>query len=338
MLEPIYNARRALLRWRKRSKPGGVILMYHRVAPLSVDPWDLNVTPEYFDQHMAALNKHTQPISLVELGNALASGKVPERFSVVTFDDGYYNNLQHAKPILEKHNVPATVFVSTGYTDSQREFWWDELESVVLLPDALPARLQLELLGKRYTWDLTKAAEPYEWDTAKRPNDPARDARMGFYHSLWQPMQKMPEQERWQAIDQIRSWSGWAGGQRESHRPMTKAELSELVGTGVVDVGGHTISHPFLPGLGIDMQREEIQRGKDQLEAFVGRAVQTFSYPFNCHTRQTEKIAREVGFTIACTGREESVWHKSDPFQATRFSAEQYDGDEFQRRLLQWLG
>ena len=214
MLEPIYNARRALLRYQKRSKPRGVILMYHRVAPLSIDPWDLNVTPEFFDQHMAALNRHTQPLSLVELGQALASGKVPQRFSVVTFDDGYYNNLQHAKPILEKHSVPGTVFVSTGYTGSRREFWWDELESVVLLPDTLPQRLELDLMGKPYTWDLGQAAEAYEWNPAQRANDPAREARMGFYHSLWQPMQMMPDPERWQAIDRVREWSGWEGGQR----------------------------------------------------------------------------------------------------------------------------
>jgi peptidoglycan/xylan/chitin deacetylase (PgdA/CDA1 family) len=46
----------------------------------------------------------------------------------VTFDDGYRDNLTTAKPLLERHGVPATVFVVSGYVDSGVDFWWDALE------------------------------------------------------------------------------------------------------------------------------------------------------------------------------------------------------------------
>lgn len=337
MLEPVYALQRRLKRLRKSRNPRGMVLMYHRVAPLSVDPWDLNVTPEFFDQQIGLLKQHTHPMSLVDLSKALASGSVPERFSVVTFDDGYYNNLQYAKPILERHNVPATVFVTTGYTGSSREFWWDALESAVLLPDKLPPHLKLELSGQLHEWDLGRAAEPYQWNALDHPNDPARDARLEFYHSLWRSMQKMPDEARWRAIEQVQQWSGWTAGTRETHRPMNDAELRELIDSGVVAVGGHTVTHPFLPGLSIDQQRSEIEQGKQQLEAFIDQRVKTFSYPFNCHTLATQRLAHAAGFTVACTGREETVWRKSDPFQLTRFSAEQCDGAAFERRLQQWM-
>ena len=51
---------------------------------------------------------------------------------MVTFDDGYADNLWNAKPLLERYDVPAAVFVTTGYAGQDREFWWDELETLLL--------------------------------------------------------------------------------------------------------------------------------------------------------------------------------------------------------------
>jgi peptidoglycan/xylan/chitin deacetylase (PgdA/CDA1 family) len=58
---------------------------------------------------------------------------------VVTFDDGYADNLYEAKPLLEHYGIPGTFFVVTGYLAQQaeraHEFWWDELERVVMQPE-----------------------------------------------------------------------------------------------------------------------------------------------------------------------------------------------------------
>lgn len=48
------------------------------------------------------------------------------RFALITFDDGYFNNTR-ALPILEKYNVPATVFVSAGHVVLNKPFWWEAL-------------------------------------------------------------------------------------------------------------------------------------------------------------------------------------------------------------------
>lgn len=45
---------------------------------------------------------------------------------LLTFDDGYANNLR-AMPILEQYGVPATIFVASGNVLSGEPFWWDVL-------------------------------------------------------------------------------------------------------------------------------------------------------------------------------------------------------------------
>jgi peptidoglycan/xylan/chitin deacetylase (PgdA/CDA1 family) len=77
---------------------------------------------------------------------------------VVTFDDGYADNLHHAKPLLERYGIPATVFVTSDYIGQEHEFWGDKLERLLLQPGALPQTLQLQVNGTAYQWSLGEAA------------------------------------------------------------------------------------------------------------------------------------------------------------------------------------
>ena len=117
------------------------ILLYHRVARLERDPQQLAVTPERFDEHLTALRATCTPVALADVPALLRARRLPPRPVAVTFDDGYRDNLHEAKPLLERHGVPATVFVSSGYVGAGKEFWWDELERL-LLPDDEEAYLE----------------------------------------------------------------------------------------------------------------------------------------------------------------------------------------------------
>ena len=90
---------------------------------------------------------------------------------LVTFDDGYADNLYEALPVLQRFDIPATVFVSTDAVVQAREFWWDELERLVPPAeyDAVWARLQEVGADERVaTLDALRAAADAE--TTPRPN------------------------------------------------------------------------------------------------------------------------------------------------------------------------
>jgi peptidoglycan/xylan/chitin deacetylase (PgdA/CDA1 family) len=117
------------LRRRRPTQGWAVILMYHSISTGRPDPWHLCVAAELFAEQLRVLRERFRVVSLPEVRGALAAGEQLSRAVAITFDDGYRDNLLVAKPILEEHGLPATVFVTTSYVDSDRDFWWDELEA-----------------------------------------------------------------------------------------------------------------------------------------------------------------------------------------------------------------
>jgi len=278
---------------------------------------------------------------LDRLVNANLEGNIPIRATAVTFDDGYANNLYEAKPILEHHDVPATVFVASGYIGHRREFWWDELDRVLLRPGRLPERLELRLSGTHHYWDLGAAVEYSEKE--HRSGSLASDGklksspRMSFYVSVWNKLQPLPEQDRETALERILSWANGDTGTRQTHRPLDAEEVRTLERGGLLEIGAHTVHHLSLPSHPHTVQRKEIQKGKGELEEFLGHPVNSFSYPFGNYRKDTATLVRQAGFSCACTTEEEPVWKRNDRFQLPRFGVENWSGEEFEKRMLKWF-
>ncbi len=100
-----------------------VILMYHRVNDELRD--GVTVGIEQFDQQMRYLRRHYPLLSVREIVNGEYSTDSRRPLVAVTFDDGYADNYEHAVPILQKHGVPATFFVSTGLMGTDQGFQHD---------------------------------------------------------------------------------------------------------------------------------------------------------------------------------------------------------------------
>lgn len=333
MLSPkIRWVRRAVKRTLKRFSSRAAILMYHRVAPKGVDPWGLCVTPEHFAQQLEVIRRRGSPVRLRELAEALRTGRVPDRAVAVTLDDGYANNLYEAKPLLERYDTPATVFVTTAYLESAREFWWDELIRAVLEPARLPDALVLAIGGVTRRWEL--GPEPGNGGADRSPNSP----RLAFYLALREALRPLSHGDRQAALDALLAWAGTAPAYRPTHRPLQRRELATLENGGLVDIGAHTATHPVLPAHPVEVQREEIRRSKVDLEAALGHPVEAFAYPFGEYSQQTIGLVRQAGFSWACGCNEpESVWWRSDGFELPRFKVEDWSGPQFERRLVQWL-
>lgn len=337
-----HKIQRASEKIQKKFCDRGLILLYHRIGAEDIDPWSLRVTPEHFAEHLEVLRQHTKPMSLKELAQNHQSGNICDRAVAITFDDGYANNLYQAKPILEKYQIPATVFVTTEYLTNPREFWWDELERVILQTEQLPETLSLSIDGQEQRWELT-ACRNYSKSEAWHNRNPLSynsesGSRLRFYYELWAKLQPLTPVQRQPLLEQIKAWANpRSSASRLSHRPLTIDELSEIERGGIVELGGHTVSHPLLSEQTLAVQREEIKQGKLDLEKLLEHPVTSFAYPFGSYGEETLSLVEEAGFQCACSTVETSVWYKSDPFSLPRFEVKNWGKAEFERRLLNWL-
>src|SRR6476619_301445 len=128
------KAWRAAQRLIYRMCSGTLILMYNRVAKLSNDPHLVAVSPQHFGEHLEVIRKCYIPLRLQRLVESLQERRIQKKTIVITFDDGYADNLHNASPLLEHHDIPATIFVTAGQAEKQQEFWWDELDRMLLQP------------------------------------------------------------------------------------------------------------------------------------------------------------------------------------------------------------
>ncbi len=341
-LHGLRSMRRLVHRLRSSFAPSPLILMYHRVVSLPTDPNLLAVTPRHFAEHLALLRDRYRVVPLRRLAEAVGDWWAVRSMVAITLDDGYADNLHHAKPLLEQHGLPATVFVSTGQLGSRSEPWWDELERLLLQPGRLPSVLRLKVDGHSYESELGSAVtyveEAFErhrgWHV-EQPNDPT--PRQRLFRSLYHQLHATQPRERERLLQELRAWAGTEREGRPSHRMLTAEELVELDRAELIEIGAHTVSHPVLANLPALEQQQEIQESKHQLEQVLRHPVTSFAYPHGAGTPETITLVRDAGFERACCSDPGLVPRRSNRYWLPRVEIRDCDGEQFARSLRAWL-
>jgi peptidoglycan/xylan/chitin deacetylase (PgdA/CDA1 family) len=262
----------------------GLILFYHRIAEPAYDPWMNAVSAATFERHLRLLKDDYRVMTLADLALAARRGRVPPRAVAVTFDDGYLDNLQRALPALEAHGVPATCYVATGYVDSPRPFWWDDLEDLLAGAGERPPRLEIALGRTRVSAATASEAE-----------------RRRVLTATMQPLLRRSSPAaigRW--LELLRAWAGEIPpGGDDARRPMSGEELDRLARSELVELGAHTATHPSLLALGRRQQRAEIEASRRFLTERFGRPPSSFSFPFGENSVASRRLVRACGFESA---------------------------------------
>ncbi len=344
---PFLNRAKAVAR-RVRGRLFGdaIVLIYHRVTRLVSDPQLLAVDPDHFATHLEHLQRHWHPMTLAELTRAALRREIPRRAVAITFDDGYADNLLEAEPLLARSGIPATVFISTALLDSDREFYWDELDRIVLQREVLPDVLRLPLGDSIYERELDGCAFDREEErrrdatwTVAEPGNPT--SRHRIYRELCSLLKLQPDSERQRALEGLREWAGVGPSGRRTHRTLTWEETARLARSPVIDIGAHTHTHPTLSALEPGAQADEIRRGRDALRRCLDREPTAFAYPYGApsdYTSETARIVRDSGFEVACSNSWGLVRKSPDVYELPRVLIRDWKGDEFAALLATLTG
>ncbi|MEU2559716.1 polysaccharide deacetylase family protein [Streptomyces longispororuber] len=109
----------------RRAAAPAWIAMYHSVAECADDPYGITVSPDRLDSQLARLRRRgLRGVSVAELLRARDEGRAHGLVGL-TFDDGYQDFVDHALPLLRRHDCTATLFVLPGRLDGDNA--WDPL-------------------------------------------------------------------------------------------------------------------------------------------------------------------------------------------------------------------
>ncbi len=301
---------------RGRGKGRLCILNYHRILPAPDPLLDTEPTVDTFRWQMELLASWFNVLPLHEAVQMLHTERMPPRAVAITFDDGYRSTHDLALPVLRHFGLPATVFVTSGHVD-KGNMWNDRIiEAVQMLPDG---PLDLRDLGLG-AFSLRSV-----------------DDRMAAIGLLTERSKYLPPHERSHVIERL---AAMAGDRMTPELMLTRDMLLNLDRNGV-EIGAHTVSHPILTSLDDATARAEIVRGKQDLEAILGKPVRLFAYPngkvgMDFDHRHVAMV-REAGFDAAFTTAVGAITSDQDRFQLPRSRPWDRSPLMFGLRLLRWL-
>ena len=317
-----------------------LVLMYHRIADLDNDPWQLAVSPSNFEQQLKILKKNYRLISVNELINHLSRKSIPKHCVCITFDDGYRDNYLTAKPLLEKYECPATFFISSHYIERQSCFWWDELLEIILEPESLPQKISLIINKESFEFfledDSVLTDEQRENLKSWVWNEKYPNRRCELYLELWERLRLLRYDKLQVVLDGIKSWAA-ANGTNKQNLPMTTKQLCEIADRFQFDLALHTVTHLYLSAHPKETQFEEIEQNKEFLENNSLDFTKVIAYPFGNFDETTISAAKELGLIAGFTTEIQTVTNDSKLYQLGRFQVNDWDGNEFESRILNWI-
>ena len=211
------------------------------------------------------LAKNYQVMPLSEMVRMNQQGeKLPARAVAVTFDDGYASNYELGFPVLRELGLPATIFLSTGFLDGTHALWFQEMD------------LAYQAMGRSGAELSSALAE----------------------------LKELPNTEMRKEIKRVVTSSQATPKQPRVMQPMSWDNARTLQHSGLIELGGHTHTHPILARCTLEEQVDEIKTCHGRMTAELGQAPRLFAYtnggPTD-FTADTQRILAEYKFEAAFT-------------------------------------
>lgn len=301
-----------------------LILTYHSILPAgtALFPIAHHLDGALFEGQMRYLAEEGfNCVSLEQLARYIADKRIPPRTVVLTFDDGFYNNYSVAFPILQRYNIPATIFLATGFVGGSKLAW--------------PERVALLLmLNRRPTLTVNGAVF----------NVQSQDDRMAAYTAIGRHFGTIGPDEIETVLADLLQQAGltldelYASELYQALRFMDWSQVAELARSGLINFGSHTVNHRRLIYLSPEDAQREIETSRQMIREQVGECT-LFAYPHGRRDKDFNEshasMARQAGYQVILTADNGSVNRDADAGDLPRVSILQgCDVDQFEYLLL----
>lgn len=286
---------------RRLPEPRGkrlLILMYHDLASDESRALGMNIPEELptAAQLAAHISEARRRFRLIALRDAVAEineGGLREDTVCVTFDDGYASVHSVALPVLKRFDVPATLFVLTGWINREVEFWWNQVRAII-------ATAPFDGVSSADIQRVLNFPVPRLKASAK----PGQRFRVALSRCVEDNLRDVEDSARDDAIDRLRGLLLHDKMEILSqHNALSWDQVAELEQNGF-ELAAHTNTHINLKYADRDTVRRELIASREVLQRHAHKPVVGFAYPYGKdldHYRHSEDLLRKMGFEYACS-------------------------------------
>jgi peptidoglycan/xylan/chitin deacetylase (PgdA/CDA1 family) len=264
--------------------PSLIGLTYHRICDFdTLDDGVISASIDEFDWQLTFLKDNIRVLSGEEVGKVARGEQVlREPALVITFDDGYADNLDAGRT-LARHGLPAIFFLTTSFINTDTITLWDRIAFAVKRTEQ--PRLKIPAVGTE---------EPHSVEVT--PRDLAIRQLLAVYAGLPRNLQE-PFTE---AVEQA-AGASVSGSARERPLFMRWDDVRQLHALGHT-IGAHTHSHPILSQISLEQQEQELRLCNDAIARELGTTPTLLAYPNGkqwTFSQQTKDVARRMGYSAA---------------------------------------
>ncbi len=256
-------------------KNQGIVLCLHSVKKYGSSKLGRMAITDRFLEDMI-LHFKRQNVPIIPLEDALESAHLPtvKPFICITFDDGYRDNYTDAYPVFLKHNVPFTVFLTTGLVDRTIPMWWDAVEKIIDVQNQL--YFETRLLRNTTSSEKTKN-----------------------YSMVSNIMRSCQQPEMLEYLEDFITKNNTDFTLESTYdQALTWDMIREMQAGGLACFGAHSVSHRLFSSLNKSELYTEITASKQRIKEMTGMTPVYFAYPFG----QLNEIGEDASSVVAASG------------------------------------
>ena len=264
-----------------------------------------HVEVSYFEDLIFKLCQHGNPISLDLFLRSQkdTSIKLPTHSFVITFDDGFENNYSVAAPILEKYEVPAIFYITTGLVDKNLMTWVDKMEFCLEKSKEIEIGLPWDerIIKLNSPEEKIQFMEDVRSFVKYNRNAPIEKLLQNVYDSC----QRMPILNSSDPLDLKMSWN----------------QVKQLHSSPLFTIGGHSHKHPILSFLERDELENEILHSLNLIHECIGTRPIHYAYPEglqHCYNQEVINCLKNNSIECCPNAIDGVANQRDDPFHLPR--------------------
>ncbi|MDH7448050.1 polysaccharide deacetylase family protein [Aquimarina sp. 2201CG14-23] len=256
-----------------RNRYGERILVFHGIDTIGKTDYNSRfVSVDYFGAFIKYITTH---FNVISLDDYYQKNFKPNTLNIaLTFDDGYLNNYEHAVPILKKHNIPASFYITSIH--SKNKFLWPDF---IDLTSYYSNKKEINFEGNRY---VKNSNNEFVFNGVSLKNKCKTISYdritplFNIFKDEWDIIKTKPLEEYWKL--------------------MTNDQIKEIANDPLFTIGSHGFTHANLIEIPNHEAETENLASKTILEEICTKSVDEFAFPFGTYNEQLVAHCKSLGF------------------------------------------